>query len=233
MPHSTSATDLGQGVAVGLRGGRAGAAACSRAVLHREGAGDAEGVEAVQVAAGRQDRRRAQQVAAGAGPDEAAVERAAAAGDLVVLAPAGRSVSASSRSIASVGSPAIGPATMSAIRRLPVDQRLDPGVLGPGAVRRLGHRHSMSTRSSATGGSPTTCRPCGISVYSSSSTASASRSTAGLRRRPPDRLRRREVERGGLRLDQRRRAAARSATSASGVRPRQRSIEALRSSRPR
>ncbi len=54
-----------------------------RAVLHRIGAGDAEGVEAVQVAAGGQDRRRAQQVAAGGRAHEAAVQRMHQAGDLV------------------------------------------------------------------------------------------------------------------------------------------------------
>ena len=53
----------------------------ARAVLHREGAGDAERIEAVQVAAGRQDGRRAQQIAARRGAHEAAVERVQDAGE--------------------------------------------------------------------------------------------------------------------------------------------------------
>ena len=46
-----------------------------RTVLNGEGAGDAEGIEAVEIAPGRQDCRSAKQIAAGSGPDEAAVER--------------------------------------------------------------------------------------------------------------------------------------------------------------
>ena len=57
----------------------------ARAVLHRIGAGDAEGVETVQVAAGGQDGRRAQQVAARRRAHEAAVQRVHQAGDFVVL----------------------------------------------------------------------------------------------------------------------------------------------------
>ena len=47
---------LGQRVAVGRVAGEQ-PLGLARAVLHREGAGDAERIEAVQVAAGRQDRR--------------------------------------------------------------------------------------------------------------------------------------------------------------------------------
>ena len=56
-----------------------------RAVLHRKGAGNAERIEAMEIAPGRQDRRRAQQIAARRGTDELAVERMQDARDLVIL----------------------------------------------------------------------------------------------------------------------------------------------------
>ena len=56
----------------------------ARAVLDGEGARDAEGVEPVQVAPGRQDLGRAQQVAAGRRADVAAVEGVDQGGELVV-----------------------------------------------------------------------------------------------------------------------------------------------------
>ncbi len=59
-----------------------------RAVLHRKGAGDPERIEAVQIAPGRQDRRRPQQIAAGRRADELAVERAQDGRDFVILLPA-------------------------------------------------------------------------------------------------------------------------------------------------
>ena len=60
-------------------------AGLARPVGDGEGAGNAERIEAVQVAPGRQDRRRAQQVAARRGAHEAAVERVQDRGQLVVV----------------------------------------------------------------------------------------------------------------------------------------------------
>ena len=75
MPHSTIATDSGARGPVGevpldqsLRPGL-------DAVAGGELARDAERVEAVDVASGRQDRRGTQDVAAGCGADVAAVKR--------------------------------------------------------------------------------------------------------------------------------------------------------------
>ena len=57
-----------------LSGGMQKRVGLARAIAHREGAGNAEGVEAVQVAAGGQDFRRTHQVATGCGPNEAALQ---------------------------------------------------------------------------------------------------------------------------------------------------------------
>ena len=74
VPHSTMATVSGSAVAsAGVA--REQPLGLVRAVLHREGAGDAERIEAMQVAAGRQDGGGAQQVAARRGAEIAAVER--------------------------------------------------------------------------------------------------------------------------------------------------------------
>ena len=71
-------------------------------------------------------------------------------------------------------------------RRLAGDQRLDRGALGP--LRRARPRPATAAgrrARAALGAWPTTCRPCGISVYSSSSTASVERARSARRRRRP------------------------------------------------
>ena len=173
MPHSTIATISGR------RLPSAWWRSSSRcrlpgAVLHREGAGDAEGIEAVQVAAGRQDRRAC-----------AAGRRRAPGGRSGRPARAGCPASSwSSASSGRVGQ--LAQHARSVARRRPagersracaVDQRLDRRALGPGAMRGLGDRQQQVDALLGDGGSPTTCRPCGISVYSSSRIASPSRAT--------------------------------------------------------
>jgi hypothetical protein len=104
------------------------------AVLDREGAGDAERIEAVQVAAGRQDRRRAQQVATRRRAHVAAVERAQDAGDLMVLA-----IRASSGQFAQqlddAGRAAGAALASSADPGVARDQRLDAGARRPRRAR--------------------------------------------------------------------------------------------------
>ena len=116
----------------------------ARAVLHRIGAGDAEGVEAVQVAPGGQDLRRAQQVAARGGPHEAAVQRAQQAIDLVVLGHQAVDVlqpREERRQRLVVGScTRCGQRSRHALAG---HQRLDRRPLRPLAVRGVGHRQQQ------------------------------------------------------------------------------------------
>ena len=137
----------------------------SRAVANGEGARDAERIEAVEVAPGRQDVGRSQQVAARRRSDVAA-RRARA------RSPASRDRSASSAS--------------SAARR--------SGSVTPAAS-------SISARAAAEGGLPRTCRPCGISVYSSSRTSRCRRATSDSAASSQAGSARGEFDRRGLRLD--------------------------------
>src|SRR5450432_1045073 len=56
-----------------------------RAVLHRIGAGNAERIETMKIASGRQNSRRTQEIAARRRTHELAVERMQDAGYLVIL----------------------------------------------------------------------------------------------------------------------------------------------------
>ena len=82
---------FGEGIAIGhvprQQPGR-----LARPIPDGEGTGNSERIEAVQVSAGRQDRRRAKQVAARRRADETTVQRAEDGRDLVVLGeqPVGR-----------------------------------------------------------------------------------------------------------------------------------------------
>ena len=115
----------------------------ARAVLHRVGARDAERIEAVDVAAGRQDRRRAQQVAARRGAQEAAVEGMQHAGDLVVFGqqPVGGGKLGEKARQGRVGRAAV--LGQGGVGRAAGDQRFDHGALRSQAVARLGERQQQ------------------------------------------------------------------------------------------
>ena len=202
MPHSTIATDFGYPVSFTdvlvdqpLR--------LLRAVLNRKGAGNAERIEAVEIAAGRQDRRCAQEIAARRGPDELAVERMQDARDLVILL----QDAVDTGQILVERQPKCRPlpAIVSGASPLTTASRID--LSGRTPCDASATACSISTRCSAEGVSPTTCRPCGIRVYSSSSTAFESL-PIGLRRIGPGRLRLSQFERAGLGLDQCRKVTA-------------------------
>ena len=161
---------------------------------------------------------------------EAAVQRVQQAGDLVVLrqqrvdarpAPC----NSASRSVASAGMQ----------RRRPAPRRGGCRPPAPRPRRAAGRRpceasaidSSRSTRSAALGAWPTTCRPCGISVYSSSSTRRrSSRAILGVGGVAPGRLGGGQFQLGGLGLQQQR-ELARARSAACGSRLRQRSSDGL------
>ena len=159
VPHSTIATVSGKRLP-SPRWRSSSRCGLPRAVLHREGARDAERIEAVQIAAGRQHVGRAQQIAARRRAHVAAVQRVQDRRYLVIFARCDRaSKSRSSVAVVVAGGTGSAPsrtiARRRAIRALPCE-----------ASRPHQHVDALCRRAA----SPTTCSPCGMRVYSSSST---------------------------------------------------------------
>jgi hypothetical protein len=162
----------------------------------------------VQVAPGGQDGRRAQQVAARRGPHEAAVQRAQIRpGSRGPRPSAGVALASFFQQRQALGGAV--PAAASDFGRLARHQGLHRGAVQPLAVRRLGQRQQQVDPLRRRWAAPTTCRPCGISVYSSSSTCSARRRMRAARRRPaPGGFGGGQLQLGGLGLDHLRQFAA-------------------------
>ena len=155
----------------------------------------------MQVPTGRQNRRRSYEVAADDWSDETSIERAYERRNLVVfgeqlvdarqfvesLRASGICAAGNAASAASVDSAAM------------IARTAAPASLRPNALSAIAD--NVPARSSAPGVSPSTCRPWGMSVYSSSRIAAPSLSIF-LARSAPVRLGLNEVDGGSLRLDE-------------------------------
>ena len=171
-----------------------------RAVLHRKGAGNPERIEAVEIAARRQDRRRPQQIAARRRTNELAVERMQDAGDLVILlqdtVDAGQFLVERQRCVVPGGQ---------RLRRFAPHHRLEDRFVGTRAMRCIGHRLQhldalLGRRRFAD--HVEAMRDQRVFEFEHGFRQLADR----LRRIGPGRLRLRQFQRAGLGLDQRREA---------------------------
>ncbi len=211
MPHSTMAIDSGKAMAVGGMALEQPRRLPGAVLQPRTALGMRKGSKPCRLRPVGSIAGRAQQVAARRRADEAAVQRAAGA-------PAISCSSASSRSVRG---------ELAEAGRSPHRPPWPPPALSASSGERPSTRASIAARSGRTAPArprpspaacrralparvapPTTCSPCGISVYSSSRMAAPSFSTCVAAFVAPGRLGGGEVERGGLGLDQQRQIAA-------------------------
>ena len=171
------------------------------AVGNREGARNAIRIETMQVPTGRQDRRRADEIAADDRGDETSIKRTQERGSFVVLAEqpveAGNSSNALRASCVCGAGNAARAASADPVAM--IARTAAPAWGRPNALSAIAD--NVSARSSAPGVFPRTCRPCGMSVYSSSRIAAPSLSISSARAAPRA-ARLGEIDRGGLRLDE-------------------------------